>query len=175
MSIFKQLFQKGAKRPSAFPEGFEDKFRIFKATLKYIGKEQKRDRRSNSVSLNNAPAPFKDGTKEWLRLEDRALYIRYYDTTTESCESLYVLTLDKTRQAFVLQRKFEFDSAEAAITAFVNIMDEYADAEYMNAVKAVLMDEALLLTAEEDTEPKTEAQPESAQDKDKKTIEPIIK
>lgn len=174
MSIFKQLFQKGAKRPSAFPDGFEDKFRIFKATLKYTGKEQKRDRTSESMSLNHARAGFKDGTKEWLRLEKNAVYIRYYDTTTESCESLYAMKLDKTRQAFVLQRKFEYHSAEAAITAFVNIMDEYADAEYMNAVKAVLLEEGLLLTEQANSEPTADAQPEESKDQGKKTIKPII-
>ncbi|MCS5596615.1 MAG: hypothetical protein NZ828_05115 [Alphaproteobacteria bacterium] len=159
MGKLSELFKlKKNKGQDAFPDGVVDKFSFFQDEIKRIGVAQKRDRTYGSVSLNHKRDPYKAGVKEWVLVQDGAVYIRYYDTDRNSCENLYAMKLDVVRQAFVLQRKYEFESAEEAITAFVNIMDEYGDAEFMSALKSSLIDNDLLLV---DAPNLTAAKPEN--------------
>jgi hypothetical protein len=126
------------------PDGFVAKFEAFKDILLAVGEETGRDRSDSSVSLNNKEAPFKLGTKEWVRIDDSYLAIRYYDLTNESCESLYTLELNEDKECFILQRKIEIATPEEAISVFIGLMDEYADPSFMRAIQCKLEDSDVL-------------------------------
>jgi hypothetical protein len=147
--VLKYLFGKKTEKSLGLkikdlPDGFVEKFEAFKDILLVIGEETGRDRSDSSVSLNNKEAPFKLGTKEWVRIDDSYLAIRYYDLANESCESLYTLELNEDKECFILQRKIEIATPEEAISAFMGLMDEYADPSFMRAIQRKLEDSTVL-------------------------------
>jgi hypothetical protein len=136
----RNIVQQTAPCGEEFTKGFE----ILREEILRIGKAQGRERAKNSVSLNNKDARYDAGTKEWVRVENDALYIRYYDKKTKSCESLYVFSIDRERERFVLQRAHEFDDAQEAIGVFVNLLEDYADASFMRALKESLVEKNII-------------------------------
>ncbi len=145
MWSMKKIFGRNVVQQTApIGEGFTKGFEILREELLRIGKAQGRDRTKNSVSLNNKDAPYDAGTKEWVRVENDALYIRYYDKKTKGCENLYVFSVDKERECFVMQRAHEFDDAQEAIGVFVNLLEDYADASFMRALKESLVEKNII-------------------------------
>jgi|GEM_PF-3514272 len=145
MWSMKKIFGRNAVQQTApIAEGFVKGFETLQNEILRIGKAQGRDRAQKSVSLNNKDAPFDAGTKEWVRIENDALYIRYYDKKTKSCENLYVLSIDRARECFVLQRAHEFDDAQEAIGVFVNLLEDYADVSFMRALKESLVEKNII-------------------------------
>jgi hypothetical protein len=126
------------------PDGFVAKFEAFKDILLAVGEETGRDRTASAVSLNNKNAPYELGTKEWVKLDDSYLAIRYYDLANESCESLYTLELNEDKECFILQRKIEIATSEEAISVFMGLMGEYADPGFMRAIQCKLEESDVL-------------------------------
>ena len=141
---FMDIFKKKAVSLTPESASLAADYQLFCDIALYLGQEMDRDRRDNSISLNSPRAAFKDGTKEWLRIEHNAVYIRYYDTDTSDCETLYKMSLDTDNECFVLQRKYIYNDAKEALSVFVNIMDEYADSSFMRPLKERLAEKGLI-------------------------------
>jgi hypothetical protein len=148
----KAVMQKTKIKQDLFPEGFAVKFEAFKDALLEVGRETNRDRTEYAVSLNNKEAPYNLGTKEWVRVGDLDLAIRYYDVTYGGCESLCALEMNADKECFILQRKTEISTPEEAISVFIGLMAEYADPSFMRALYLKLEESDVLDITQQTTE-----------------------
>ncbi len=149
-SIFKKIFDKGAKRPESSPEGFVEKFDAVKRAIMVAGQNVPERYDSKTPYICGYGLDHNSETKKWLVCLDNSIMLRYHDLDKGQKSGLAVLDLDFAQQSYRLQKAKLYSVPEEAITDFVNMINLYAEPVFMHALHKALEESTVLNLSKKD-------------------------
>ncbi|MEC7577194.1 MAG: hypothetical protein VX740_05010 [Pseudomonadota bacterium] len=158
-SIFKKIFDKGAKRPESLPEGFVEKFKAFRDAITQASKDVPERWNKHSPYICGYGLPHNSEVKKWVLSETNSVHIRYYDLDMGKNSGLAVIELDRVNECYRLQKAKSYDVPEEAIADFIDMLSLYAEPVFMRALyNAIDESKVLNLPVESYEAPVEEAQ-----------------
>lgn len=121
------------------PEKFEEKFDAFRAAIKSLHSEM--STHDGHLVIKGAEHPFDSGLKYILHIRQKAVHIRYYDTSLATRSGLGLLEIDMDKECYILNKSAPYLSAEQAITDFLALAGVYADNKFMRLIYKALSEE----------------------------------